>query len=41
MSIIDTFMEHNRAGYWTLERSIIGKKKGIANLHVPNDDTGV
>ena len=34
MSIIDTFVEHNGAGYWVLEHSIIGKGKKH-NLHVP------
>ena len=29
MSIIDTFVEHNGAGYWALEHSLIGKKKSI------------
>ena len=29
MSIIDIFVEHNGAGYWALEHSIIGKKKSI------------
>ena len=34
MSIIGTIVEHNRAGYWALEHSIMGKKKKH-NLHVP------